>query len=499
MISNNIPEVKLGLIASSRSNFADELSETSREQIGRLLLRNKVNVHVVSRLVVTEEHAVEAVREAKEAGCNALAVILGNFGPETAETLIAKFFEGPVMYAAVSEIDEGSMYGARRDAYCGMLNCSYNLDIRSLNAYVPQYPVGTPEEICQMIRNYIPVARGVIGLRNLKVITFGPRPNDFLACNAPIKPIFTLGAEIQENSELDLYLSWLDHKNDKRIPGIVEEMKRQVGGRYEDTLVRMAQYEVTLLDWIEQTRGASSYVTLASKCWSAFQKAYGFLPCFVHSRLAGRGIPVGCETDVYGALSEFIGDCLSDQPTAILDINNDISEDIYRKRIKGIFPYSDREVFIGFHCGNTAQEMLCSSRLTYKMNRKDPYAAETGKEENRGTLEGRLRDGKVSVFRLHADADGKLQSYIGDGEILPIDLDTYGCYAVFGIPHMDTFYRQVLIEKHFPHHSAIVYGDHSAQLFELMRFLNIPYIGCNQTKADAPGACPFEYQYKVQQ
>ncbi len=167
MISKNIPEVKLGLIASSRSNFADELSESSREQIGRLLVENKVNVHVVSRLVVTEEHALEAVREAKQAGCNALAVILGNFGPETAETLIAKFFEGPVMYAAVSEIDASSMYGARRDAYCGMLNCSYNLDIRSLNAYVPQYPVGTAEEICRMIRNYIPVARGAIGLRNI--------------------------------------------------------------------------------------------------------------------------------------------------------------------------------------------------------------------------------------------------------------------------------------------------------------------------------------------
>ena len=498
MISRNIPVVKLGLIASSRSNFADELSESSRAGISEELSGYKADVYTVKQLVVTEEQAAAAVKEAKEAGCNALAVILGNFGPETPETLIARYFDGPVMYAAVSEIEAGALYGARRDAYCGLLNCSYNLDIRNLHAYIPQYPVGNHKQIASMIMNFIPVARALIGLKSLKMITFGPRPNDFLACNAPIKPIFDLGAEVQENSELDLYLSFLGHEKDERIPGIVEAMKKQVGDIYPETLARMAQYEVTLRDWIDQTRGMSRYVTIASKCWPAFQKAYGFLPCFVHSRLAAEGFPVGCETDVYGALSEFIGDCVSEHPTAILDINNDIPEDVYLKAVKDQFPYSPREVFVGFHCGNTAQEMLCSSRLTYKMNRKDPFAPETGKEETRGTLEGRLRDGKVSLFRLHSSAQGDLQSYIADGEILPVDLDTYGCYAVFGIPQMDLFYRQVLIGKHFPHHSAIVYGDHSAQLVEIMRMLSVPYIGCNQTNTDAvSGPCPFAYQYRV--
>ena len=498
MISSNIPEVRLGLIASSRSNFADELSESSRSLITEELGRLHVNVHMVSQLVVTEEQAAAAVREARAAGCNALAVILGNFGPETPETLIARYFDGPVMYAAVSEIEANTLYGARRDAYCGLLNCSYNLDIRNLSAYIPQYPVGTPAQIAAMILNYLPVARALIGLRHLKVITFGPRPNDFLACNAPIKPIFDLGAEIQENSELDLYLSFLEHEKDERIAAVVGQMKQQVGNVYPETLVKMAQYEVTLKDWIAGNRGMSDYVTIASKCWPAFQKAYGFLPCFVHSRLAAEGIPVGCETDVYGALSEFIGDCVSDRPTAILDINNDIPADVYQKEIKDHFPYGPRDVFVGFHCGNTAQEMLCSSRLTYKMNRKDPYAPETGKEDNRGTLEGRLKDGKVSVFRLHSSAEGKLQSYIADGEILPVDLNTYGCYAVFGIEKMELFYRQVLIGKHFPHHSAIVYGDHSAQLYELMRALTIPYIGCNRTETDATtGPCPFAYQYRA--
>ncbi len=498
MISTNIPKIRVGLIASSRSNFADELSETSRSQIGSILEERQIPVHVVSQLVVTEEQAVMAVKEAKDAECQALAVILGNFGPETPETLIAKYFDGPVMYAAVSEIEADALYGARRDAYCGLLNCSYNLDIRNLDAYIPQYPVGSASEIASMIQNFLPVARALTAIRRMKVITFGPRPNDFLACNAPIKPIFNIGAEIQENSELDLYLSFLEHDRDERIPEVLRLMKGQVGETYPETLLKMAQYELTLRDWVNDRRGASDYVCVASKCWPAFQKAYGFLPCFVHSRLAADGIPVGCETDIYGAISELIGDCVSDHPTAILDINNDVPADVYEQMISGKFPYTKREVFVGFHCGNTAQEMLCSSRLTYKMNRKDPFAPETGREETRGPLEGRLLDGHVSVFRLHASAEGNLQSYIADGEILPVDLATYGCYAVFGIPGMERFYRHVLLAKHFPHHAAIVYGDHAAQLYEIMRCLNIPYIGCNQTKADAyPGECPFAYQYRV--
>ena len=39
----------------------------------------------------------------KNAGCNGVVVYLGNFGPEISESLIAKHFDGPVMYIAAAE------------------------------------------------------------------------------------------------------------------------------------------------------------------------------------------------------------------------------------------------------------------------------------------------------------------------------------------------------------------------------------------------------------
>ena len=153
---------------------------------------------------------------------------------------------------------------------------------------------------------------------------------------------------------------------------------------------------------------------------------------------------------------------------------------MYVEHIKDKYTYRERELFIGFHCGNTPAELLCSSNLRYKMNRKTPYAPETGEEQTRGTLEGPMIPGDASCFRLHASPEGTLQAYIAKGEILPITINTYVCWALFGVHEMDRFYRYVLLEKHFPHHSAIVYGNHSADLYDVMQLLGIPYIGYNQ-------------------
>ena len=64
----------------------------------------------------------------------------------------------------------------RGDAYCGMLNASYNLKLRGVKAYIPEKPVGTAEECADMIAGFCPIARAVIALNSLKIISFGPRP-----------------------------------------------------------------------------------------------------------------------------------------------------------------------------------------------------------------------------------------------------------------------------------------------------------------------------------
>ena len=135
----NIPDVKLGLIAVSRDCFPIALSISRREAIKKTY---KGELYECPVTVENEKDMLKAVADVKAAGCNALVVFLGNFGPETPETLIAKHFHGPCMFGAAAEGD-GDLINGRGDAYCGMLNCSYNLGMRKLKSYIPEYPVGT--------------------------------------------------------------------------------------------------------------------------------------------------------------------------------------------------------------------------------------------------------------------------------------------------------------------------------------------------------------------
>ena len=228
-MTTNAPIVKLGIIAVSRDCFPKTLSAQRRENVCKEYA-SLGEIYECRITVENENEMLEALEDVKAAGVNALVVYLGNFGPETCETLLAKYFDGPVMFAAAAEENCGKcLVDSRGDAYCGMLNASYNLALRGIKAYIPEYPVGTPDEIAKMIAEFIPVARAVIGVRNLKIISFGPRPQDFLACNAPIKQLYNLGVEIEENSELDLFEAYNKHGDDPRIADVIKDMESELG------------------------------------------------------------------------------------------------------------------------------------------------------------------------------------------------------------------------------------------------------------------------------
>ena len=417
---SNIPEVKLGIVAVSRDCFPIALSKKRRAAIVKTC---GGNIYECPVTVENEKDMLKAVEDVKAAGCNALVVFLGNFGPETPETLIAKYFDGPCMFVAAAEGD-GDLINGRGDAYCGMLNCSYNLGMRHLKGYIPEYPVGTAEDIGKKIKEFYPIARAVIGVKNLKIISFGPRPQDFFACNAPIKGLYELGVEIEENSELDLLVSYREHAGDARIPAVCADMAAEMGeGKYfPDMLERMAQFELTLLDWAEAHKGARKYVAFADKCWPAFPQQFGFEPCYVNSRLASRGIPVSCEVDIYGTLSEYIGACISGDAVTILDINNSVPASMWEESIKGKFDYALTDTFMGFHCGNTPSCKMCADRAVKYQLIQHRLLEPAGSEPDftRGTLEGDIAPGEITFFRLQCDSEGKLRSYIAEGEVLPV-------------------------------------------------------------------------------
>ncbi len=479
---DNMPKIKVGIVAVSRDCFPESLSVTRRQNLVKAYTEKYGADDIYECpvcIVESEIHMQQALDDVQKAGCNALCVYLGNFGPEIAETLLAKYFNGPKMFVAAAEetSENGGLIQGRGDAYCGMLNASYNLKLRNVRAYIPEYPVGTAEECADMIHEFLPVARAVYALDNLKIISFGPRPLNFLACNAPIKQLYNLGVEIEENSELDLFEAFNKHAGDSRIPDVVRQMEEELGAgnKKPEILSKLAQYELTLLDWIEGHKGSRKYVAIAGKCWPAFQTQFGFVPCYVNSRLTAMGIPVSCEVDIYGALSEFIGTVVSQDTVTLLDINNTVPADIYRSDI-GKYAYTQKDTFMGFHCGNTA-----SGKLSFcEMKNQMIMARSLPEEVTNGTLEGDIMPGHITFFRLQSTADAQLKAYIAQGEVLPVATRSFGAIGIFAIPQMGRFYRHVLIENNFPHHGAVAFGHFGKEIFEVFKYLGVEDIGYNQ-------------------
>ena len=475
----NIPKVKIGVVPVSRDCFPSSLSD---DRCTTLIGACKgIDVKRTDTVVENETDAMKALDELKAMGANALVVYLGNFGPEGPETMLAQKFGGPVMFCAAAEETGDNLIGGMGDAYCGLLNASYNLGLRNITAYIPENPVQTAAGLAEEIKMFDRIAAIYIGVKNLKIITFGPRPFDFLACNAPIKPLYDLGVEVQENSELDMYKSFIAHENDDRIKDIEADMKQELGegNNHPGVLKKLAQFELTLKDFYAGSRGASKFGAFANKCWPAFQEMFGFVPCYVNSRLTGEGVPVACETDIYGALTEYMITCATKNAPTLLDINNTVPDDIYNE-IGMKEQYKLTDLFMGFHCGNTPIKYIKNPELKHQLIMKRLLEPDGEPNISRGTIEGDIKASEITLFRLQGTAESNLCSYIAQGNVLDIPTRSFGGIGIIAVPEMGRFYRHVLVEKRFPHHAGVGFAHVGKILFEALKLLGVKDINFNR-------------------
>ncbi|MBN1942366.1 MAG: fucose isomerase [Phycisphaerae bacterium] len=485
----NAPQIRLALVGVSRDCFPIELTRTRLKALTQACKTKGLKVTACKTIIENETDALAALGEALDADCNAAVIYLGNFGPEGPLAIFAEEFPGAVMACAAAEESKNTLVGGRGDALCGMLNASYNFHLRELSVHIPARPVGLPDELAEEIAHFETLARILIGVAGLKLITFGPRPQDFYACNAPIGGLYELGVEVMENSELDLLqLFQAVGEKDADVKRTAQDMARELGkgNTYPDLLPKLARFEVALLRFAEKNLGSRDYVAFANKCWPAFESAFGFVPCYVNSRLASRGIPVACEVDIYGAFSEYLCYLATGTPATLLDINNSVPRDMITKKtdLKGA---ASEDLFMGFHCGNTPSCCMknCSMKYQLIMNRlMEPDSPQP--DITRGTLEGQIAPGPITFFRVQGGAKGGLGSYIAQGEVLDVDPRSFGAIGVFAIPDFARFYRHVLIGGHYPHHGAVAFGHAGRALFDAVKLL-----GVENVSTPLPAARPY--------
>jgi len=188
--------------------------------------------------------------------------------------------------------------------------------------------------------------------------------------------------------------------------------------------------------------------------------------------LSSNGMPVACEVDIYGAVSEYLCYLAGESPATLLDINNSVPSDMIGKKtdLAGARP---EDLFMGFHCGNTPSCCMLDWTMKYQliMNRlMEPDSPEPN--ITRGTLEGRLKPGATTLFRIQGTLEGDLAGYVAEGSILDMDPRSFGSIGVFAIPHFARFYRHALIGT-FPHHAAVAFAQVGRTLFDAAGLLGL--------------------------
>jgi L-fucose isomerase-like protein len=100
----------------------------------------------------------------------------------------------------------------------------------------------------------------------------------------------------------------------------------------------------------------------------------------------------------------------------------------------------------------------------------------------RGTLEGQLKSGPISIFRIQSTPEAQVQAYVANGEVLEIAPKSFGSIGVFAIREMGRFYRHVLLEKRFPHHTAVAFRAAGKALFAACRMLDVADVFFNHPR-----------------
>jgi len=153
----NMPNVKLGVVGVSRDCFPASLAKKRLTALIKSLKDIGIKATKCSVVIENETDTLNALDEMDAKGINAVVIYLGNFGPEGPTTIFAENFPGPVMVVAAAEERKSVLASERGDALCGMLNCSYNLNLRGVPAYIPQMPVGLPDELAKKIADFVPI------------------------------------------------------------------------------------------------------------------------------------------------------------------------------------------------------------------------------------------------------------------------------------------------------------------------------------------------------
>jgi len=451
----------LGVIFGNRDFFPDHLVTEARQDILALFKEMSLDAVMLDEQE-TKLGSVETYAHAKACAdlfkansdrIEGILVVLPNFGDEkgVADTIKLARLDVPILVQAYPDDLDAFNVERRRDAFCGKISAcnnlhqyGYDFSLTSLHTVKP-----TSEAFKEDLRNFVGVCRVVRGLRSARLGAIGARPGAFNTVRYSEKLLESSGISVT-TVDLSEILGEAARLSDdsQRVKAKLDEI-----GQYakhdkvpSTAMVRMAKLGIVISDWME----ANDVQATALQCWSSLQTNYGVNACTLMSMMSDQFMPSACETDITGVLSMYALQLASGSPAALVDWNNNYSDD------------PDRCVL--FHCGNWAKSFIPDTEI-----KTAPILGTTlGEENTYGAMAGRAVGGPMTYARVSTDdTNGSIRAYTGQGELTDDPLDTFGQRAVAHVPGLQGLLAHIC-KTGFEHHVAMTMGHVAPVLTEAL-------------------------------
>jgi L-fucose isomerase and related proteins len=390
------------------------------------------------------EKIIEKFRREKVDG---LFLPHANFGTEYECARLAKALNVPVLLWGPRDErpDENGM--RLRDSQCGLFATGKVLRrFRVPFTYMNNCNLTDPE-FERGIRDFLAVCNVVKVFRHTRILQIGPRPFDFWStmCNegellekfniqlAPI-PLPELYAEMRK---------WREEKTE--VAKVVAYCRENMTCRIEDEyLTNVAELKVAMKSLAEKY-GCNA---IAIQCWNALQDEIHIMPCAANSLLNEEGIPVVCETDIHGAVSQLIAEAAS----------------LNERRVM----FSDWTVR---HPDNDNGELLqhCGPWPISVAKEKPTICVPVAFPEN-GAVSAEAKHGPMSLVRFDGD-EGEYSILLGHARGIdgPWTRGTYVWVEVSNLKRLEA----KVVEGPYIHHVAAIHGDVVPVVYEACKYIGV--------------------------
>jgi L-fucose isomerase-like protein len=438
----------LGVIIGNRDFFPDALVGEARKDLIKLFEAQGIKP-IMLDAGATKLGGVESYADARKCAdlfalhrreIDGVLVCLPNFGDEkgVADTLKLAALDVPVLIQGYPDDLNALGVARRRDSFCGKISVCNNLTQARIPFTLTQRHVVHPADASFKLdlAQFVAVCRTVKGLRKARFGAVGARPGAFNTVRYSEKILESYGISVTtvDLSEI-LGKAQKVRADDARVKAKLTSIHDYAPSPNvpDDKMVQMARLGIVLDDFVAENELNGT----AIQCWTSLQQNWGCNVCTCMSMMSQALMPSACEVDVTGALSMYALSLASQQPSALVDWNNNYG--------------GDDDKCVLFHCGNWPKAFAPDTKIA-----NAPILGSTlGVENTYGAMEGRTPAGPLTYARMTTDdSAGVIRGYVGQGTTTADALDTFGHRAVAKIDRLQELLHYVC-NHGFEHHVAV--------------------------------------------